>query len=34
MKIDNYNLILGNSTENLNKMINYFKTFMKIDDKK
>ena len=34
MKINNYELILGNNKENLNKMINYFKTFMKINDKK
>lgn len=34
MKLDNYNLILGDTEKNLNKMINYFKTFMKIDDKK
>ena len=34
MKINNYELILGDNKENLNKMINYFKTFMKINDKK
>lgn len=34
MKIDNYNIILGDRNENLNKMIMYFKTFMKIKDKK
>ena len=34
MKINDYNLILGDNTKNLDKMIHYFKTFMKIDDKK
>jgi hypothetical protein len=34
MKIEDYNLILGDNNENINKMINYFKTFMKINDKK
>ncbi len=34
MKIDDYNLILGDDKKNLDKMIHYFKTFMKIDDKK
>ena len=34
MKINDYELILGDNKENLNKMINYFKTFMKIKDKK
>jgi hypothetical protein len=34
MKINNYNLILGDNKENIKKMINYFKTFMKINDKK
>jgi len=34
MKINNYNLILGDNKETLKKMINYFKTFMKIKDKK
>lgn len=34
MKINEYNLILGNNEENISKMIKYFKTFMKIKDKK
>lgn len=34
MKINEYNIILGDSKENIEKMINYFKIFMKIESKK
>tara|TARA_B100001121_G_scaffold310662_1_gene343626 strand:- start:3204 stop:4253 length:1050 start_codon:yes stop_codon:yes gene_type:complete len=34
MKINDYNLILGDDKKNLDRMIKYFKTFMKINDEK
>jgi len=34
MIINNYNIILGNTKDNINKMINYFNVFMKIKDEK